>query len=221
MKQCFLWRLDRSALITSILWALAFVCVTLSSAQAADEQVIYGIKPDGDLLYFKYLGLSDGSFSWGKTNAKIGSGWNFRQVFSGGDGVIFAITEAGDLLYFKYLGLSDGSFSWGKTNAKIGSGWSFAHAFAELRSPVQLEPPRQETLPPPENERCANYARNAVDDYATMRRFRECLIRDSPRWQPNYRNHYQWCLTARPEWLASEAKARDAHLVRCGVRHSY
>jgi hypothetical protein len=173
MKQCFLWRLDRSALITSILWALAFVCVTLSSAQAADEQVIYGIKPDGDLLYFKYLGLSDGSFSWGKTNAKIGSGW------------------------------------------------SFAHAFAELRSPVQLEPPRQETLPPPENERCANYARNAVDDYATMRRFRECSIPDSPRWQPNYRNHYQWCLTARPEWLASEAKARDAHLVRCGVRHSY
>lgn len=86
---------------------------------------------------------------------------------------------------------------------------------------VQLGPGRQETLPPPENERCANYARGAVADYAAMRRVKKCFIPDSPRWQPHYRNHYQWCLTARPEWLTSEAKARNAHLLRCGGRSSY
>ena len=86
---------------------------------------------------------------------------------------------------------------------------------------VQLQPPRADTLPPPENKLCASYARNAVDDYATMRRFPECLIRDNPRWQADYRNHYQWCLTAAPDWTKNETKARDNHLVRCGVRKSY
>lgn len=86
---------------------------------------------------------------------------------------------------------------------------------------VQLEPPRQEILPVAENTRCANYAQDAVDDYKTMRRHQECVIPDDPRWQPNYQNHYQWCLTARREWLVSEKKARDGHLVRCGVRKNY
>jgi hypothetical protein len=88
-------------------------------------------------------------------------------------------------------------------------------------TPAQLEPPRVDTLPPPENQRCANYAQSAVSDYATMRRFRQCFIPDNPRWQADSRNHYQWCLTARPEWLASETKARNDHLVHCGVRKGY
>lgn len=94
-------------------------------------------------------------------------------------------------------------------------------AFTPGPSLAQLGPPRADTLPPPENQRCANYARAAAADYATMRRFRECSVPDSPRWQADYRDHYQWCLTARAEWLASEAKARDSQLVRCGVRHGY
>jgi len=83
---------------------------------------------------------------------------------------------------------------------------------------VQSEPPRQEILPVAENIRCVDYARSAVKDYSTMQRHQECLIPDNPRWQPNYQNHYQWCLTARREWVASETKARDAHLIHCGVR---
>ena len=106
---------------------------------------------------------------------------------------------------------------------------SEAHTYAAIEnlqvqannSLVQLQPPRADTLPQPENKRCASYARNAVDDYATMRKFPECMLRDNPRWQSDYRNHYNWCLTAAPEALKNETKARDNHLVRCGVRKSY
>lgn len=90
-----------------------------------------------------------------------------------------------------------------------------------LLPPENTLPPREDTLPPPQNERCANYARHAVQDYATMRKERKCLIGDNPRWQPNYSNHYQWCLTARTEWLSSENKARDNHLLRCGARFKF
>ncbi|QBR71899.1 hypothetical protein CU048_12160 [Beijerinckiaceae bacterium] len=95
-----------------------------------------------------------------------------------------------------------------------------SHAAACFNT-AQLSPPRVETLPPPENQRCANYAHGAVSDYSTMRRFQQCFLPDNPRWQADYRNHYQWCLTARPEWLASETKARTDHLVHCGVRKSF
>lgn len=86
---------------------------------------------------------------------------------------------------------------------------------------AQLGPPRQDTLPPPENKRCADYAHRAVDDHATMRRFRQCFKPDDPRWQADYHNHYRWCLTARPDAPVSETKARDAHLMHCGVRQGY
>lgn len=91
---------------------------------------------------------------------------------------------------------------------------------APAATPAQLDPPRRDTLPPPENGRCSAYAHRAVDDYATMRRSRKCSTPDSPRWQADYRNHYQWCLTVRPDWPMNETKARDAHLMRCGVRSS-
>ncbi len=86
---------------------------------------------------------------------------------------------------------------------------------------AQLDPPRNDTLPPPENQRCVDYAHNALADYETMRRFPQCSIPDSPRWQSNFPNHYQWCLTARPEWLGSETRAREDHLKQCGVRRSF
>ena len=85
---------------------------------------------------------------------------------------------------------------------------------------AQLGPSHEEKLPPPENERCASYARAAISDYATMRRSGQCTVADGPRWHADYRKHYQWCLTARPEWLVSERKARDSHLMQCGVRHT-
>jgi tachylectin len=269
MKRCRLRRPACSAPTASVLWAMAFACVALPSARAANEQVIYGINPDGDLLYYKYLGMSDGSKSWGKTGARIGNGWNFRQVFSGGDGVIFAITEEGDLLYhkyrglsdtaftnsgssswgttgarigngwnfrqvfsggdgvifaineegellyYRYLGMSDGSRSWGASGARIGNGWGFPQVFAELRSTLPGGAPRAEALPQ-ENQRCQAYAQRAFDQFQLMNRLPKCQVTPTARWSPDYKLHYEWCLSAQEAELRSEEKARDDHLYRCG-----
>jgi hypothetical protein len=85
----------------------------------------------------------------------------------------------------------------------------------------QLERAGQEILPVAGKQYCAQYASSAVDDYRKMREHKKCFIRDNARWQPNYQNHYQWCLTAQHEWAVNEWKARDAHLVDCGVRFNY
>lgn len=84
--------------------------------------------------------------------------------------------------------------------------------------------PKPETLPASPEPRCDAYARSAVADFRTMQRFPACLIRDSARWQPDYQAHYRWCaanLAPKPEWIAAESKARNDHLVKCGVRKNY
>jgi hypothetical protein len=68
---------------------------------------------------------------------------------------------------------------------------------------------------------CEEYARSAVHDYQSMRDHPECHVPDSPRWQPNYQNHYKWCMGVPAAARIGEAKARDAHLVHCKVRSSY
>ena len=103
---------------------------TAPSVNAASNHAIYAVKPDGDLLYYAYRGASNSANSWGPTAVQIGNGWNFRQVFSGGDGVIFAITDSGDLMYYKYLGVNNGSASWGRGGVKIGNGWNFRQVFS-------------------------------------------------------------------------------------------
>ena len=63
---------------------------------------------------------------------------------------------------------------------------------------------------------CEGYARGAIRQFETAQRFPRCRVRTSPRWQPNYQNHYGWCLNAPVAWLRSETQAREAHLRRCG-----
>jgi hypothetical protein len=201
------------------------------------DGVIFSIAMNGDLLYHKYLGMSDGSATWATSEGKkIGTGWNFRTAFSGGGGAIFSITGTADLLYHKYLGMSDGSASWGTSEGlKIGNGWTFAHVFAELYparsqlvklrkgtapapapAPV-LSPPVEQKLPV-ENTGCASYAREAVDQFRRANEVSGCHKNQDMRWHNNYGAQYNWCLTAPPADVMRERKARDEHLVRCGVR---
>ena len=101
----------------------------VKGAFAGGGGVIYMVKKNGDLLWYKHVGYKDGSYTWDKNSgAKVGSGWtNFYAAFSGGAGVIYLIGNNGDLFWYKHAGYATGTNKWfgGNTN-KIGNGWTLA-----------------------------------------------------------------------------------------------
>lgn len=70
---------------------------------------IYAIRENGDMLFYKHDGVTDGSPRWSIQARQIGNGWDFRQVFAGDGGAIYAIRENGDMLFYRQTGFSDGS----------------------------------------------------------------------------------------------------------------
>jgi hypothetical protein len=44
---------------------------------------LFIVMANGDLLWFRHEGRSNGSFSWADNNGrKIGTGWSFEKLFS-------------------------------------------------------------------------------------------------------------------------------------------
>jgi predicted lipoprotein with Yx(FWY)xxD motif len=89
----------------------------------------------GDLEWYQHLGRSDGTVKWSNsgTAIKVGSGWNFQEVFPAGNGVIYGIASTGDLLWYRHVGRSDGTIKWANSGSpiKVGTGWnSFKQVFA-------------------------------------------------------------------------------------------
>ena len=68
---------------------------------------------------------------------------------------------------------------------------------------------------------CRDYARSAVSDYKDMISHPKCRVPDDGRWQPNYENHYNWCMKAPRAWRISESTARSKHLKNCGAQFTY
>jgi len=65
-------------------------------------------------------------------------------------------------------------------------------------------------------ERCAKYAKRAVDQYKLAQAKPECQKSPDLRWQDNFDGHYQGCLIV-PEFMANnEQNLRDAWLRGCG-----
>ncbi len=98
----------------------------------ATTGVIYALATNDDLLWYRHSGREDGTFRWAAPEGKkVGTGWDFKQVFSGGDGVIYAITSTGDLLWYRHDGRDDGSFRWAAgAGNKVGTGWDFKQVFS-------------------------------------------------------------------------------------------
>lgn len=94
--------------------------------------VIYAVNAENELLWYRHDGRDDGSFRWAAPLPKtVGSGWDVRQVFSGGDGAMYAVMANGDLLWNRHEGRTDGTFRWASPQSrKIGSGWNFEHVFS-------------------------------------------------------------------------------------------
>jgi hypothetical protein len=92
------------------------------------EFVIYGITPDGRLLWFRHHGARVGggdAGDWSGPN-EVGTGWgHFVKVFSPGEGVIYAIDGDGTLFRAVHKGYLDGTMEWEQGVAQqIAIGWN-------------------------------------------------------------------------------------------------
>src|SRR5437016_6035117 len=129
MNSFILRRLATRGPLRLMLFALLAACAMTVPAHGATSHPIYLVNPNGDLLSYDYLGAANASNTWGASQVKIGNGWNFRHLFSGGDGVIFAIDDNCDLFYYRYLGVRNGAPAW-THSSKIGNGWNFRHVLS-------------------------------------------------------------------------------------------
>jgi hypothetical protein len=76
--------------------------------------------------------------------------------------------------------------------------------------------PIADTLPPNDDPRCEAYAHKAVNDARAITNAPGCYA-TGPRWDPNYQNHYHWCLTVPEAATDNEERERNRHLTQfCG-----
>ena len=64
-------------------------------------------------------------------------------------------------------------------------------------------------------QQCRIYAQGAVNDLKTKLNNGCFPFQYSPRWQPFYSNHYNWCLGASEADIRRESRARNQELNRC------
>src|SRR5204863_37150 len=119
---------SRLAILAYVIRTVLVVAALLAApglAPGARADAIYAIRPDGQMLFYRYAGMQDGSFNWAVEQKVIGSGWQgFSHVFAGANGAIYAIKPDGQMLFYRYAGMHDGSFNWAVEQKVIGSGWS-------------------------------------------------------------------------------------------------
>lgn len=96
--------------------------------------VLYAVRADGTLDWFRHDGDGDGAASWANDGQPktVGSGWvsGLQRVFSGCNGIIYLIEDGGKLRWYKHKGYRDGSFDWEGPNT-VGFGWNnFINVFS-------------------------------------------------------------------------------------------
>ena len=105
----------------------------VAQGPAPAKGVIYVIKDNGDLLWYRHDGRNDGTFRWAfNEGKKVGNGWNVKQIFYGGDGIIYVIKDNDDLLWYRHDGRTDGTFRWAfNEGKKVGNGWNVKQVFSD------------------------------------------------------------------------------------------
>lgn len=122
-----------------------------STVFSAGEGIIYAVRRNGDLLWYRHDGRAYGESNWaGNSGNKVGNGWQqFKQVFSGGDGIIYAVQHAGldpstgrrtgrHLLWYRHDGWRDGSRTWAaNSGATVGRYWEhFSMVFSGVEGVI-------------------------------------------------------------------------------------
>ena len=115
-----------------------------STVLSGDDGVLYGIKPTGEILWYRDLARDgsnapNGSTGWAPASgSQIDDGWDgFLHVVSGGGGVIYAVAEKGDLLWYRDDARDgsngpSGATGWAPgSGSRVGRDWDgFLHIFA-------------------------------------------------------------------------------------------
>lgn len=88
---------------------------------------VYGIRPNGELLWYR---KETNAPAW-KGPKKVGASWGgFRDVIAAGGNRFYALTNDGNLLWYQHDGFNEGSIDW-KGASLVGSGWGdFKRIFA-------------------------------------------------------------------------------------------
>lgn len=104
----------------------------LPALQTNAQGVIYAVTYTDGLMWYRHDGWRDGSVQWAANyGLPVGTGWSFKQVFSGGEGVIYGINDNNELMWYRHDGRGDGSMVWASNfGIPVGSGWDFKHVFS-------------------------------------------------------------------------------------------
>jgi hypothetical protein len=90
---------------------------------AGSGGVLYGILPNGDLMWHKHDDPLIGGNTWESDKPRVGNGWqDMKAVFSPGNGIIYAIRPTGELEWFRHLGYETGERRWAD-GVVIDRGW--------------------------------------------------------------------------------------------------
>jgi hypothetical protein len=110
------------------------------------NNLVYEIRQDGDLMWYRHVGREDGTFRW-QGPKSVGRGWGeLEHVFSDEDGVVYGVEPmvqanapingrtprpaGGGLMWYRHIGREDGTFRW-EGPARVGKGWGgLTHVFS-------------------------------------------------------------------------------------------
>jgi hypothetical protein len=98
------------------------------AATSPDYQplIIYGIQPNGDLLWYR----KDSSGAPWRGPKKVGTGWaDFKDVIAAGGNRFYALAQDGKMVWYEHDGFNDGTFVW-QGPKEVGSGWTFKRIFS-------------------------------------------------------------------------------------------
>jgi outer membrane protein assembly factor BamB len=80
----------------------------------AGGPAMYGLQPDGNLVWTSHEGAADGTPRWA-AERRVGWGWqDFLRVMPAGNGIVYALRKDGELLWYRHRGFraGDGIATW-------------------------------------------------------------------------------------------------------------
>lgn len=93
---------------------------------------IYRVDASNNLHWYRHDGRTNGSATWTDPGNLVGSGWSFKQMFSGGDslGVLYTIDASNTLRWYRHDDRLGGTFRWSPQSGQaVGWGWNFTSIF--------------------------------------------------------------------------------------------